>query len=275
MQESSIIVPSAFIDCQRHIREKNMLTQFRNCYPQGSIVSELVTVDHGKYVVRTLVQVEGITLASGLAAADTVEQAEDRARERSLAILNLASPPQSPAPPESTAPQRSEAPVPLTLEPPTADSLPPSSAAPNVSETQPEPDEDDFSPNGQLSQPEPEEPEQAASFEDSTAMQEPPTPPDEPEDDRFSFEELELSEPVPAPTPAPTPSQWSQPDPVANGPIDFSDVIAKTNVEMKRLGWTNEQGRKYLLETYGKRSRQLLSDEELLDFLRYLESLSS
>ena len=105
MQESSIIVPSAFIDCQRHIREKNMLTQFRNCYPQGSIVSELVTVDHGKYVVRTLIQVEGITLASGLAAADTVEQAEDRARERSLAILNLTYPPQSPAPLEkSTAP---------------------------------------------------------------------------------------------------------------------------------------------------------------------------
>ena len=239
-------------------------------------MSELVTVDHGKYVVRTLVQVEGITLASGLAAADTVEQAEDRARERSLAILNLASPPQSPAPPEkTTAPQRSEAPVPLTLEPPTADSPPPSSTNLDVSETPPEPDEDDFSPNGQLSQPEPEEPERFASFEDSTAMQEPPTSPDEPEDERFSFEELELSEPVPAPTPAPTPSQWSQPDPAANGPIDFSDVIAKTNVEMKRLGWTNEQGRKYLLETYGKRSRQLLSDEELLDFLRYLESLSS
>ena len=241
-------------------------------------MSELVTVDHGKYVVRTLIQVEGVTLATGLAAADTVEQAEDRARERSLAILNLSSPPQSPAPiPESTAPQapqQSEAPVPFTLEPPTADSQPPSLAAPDVIETPPEPNEDDFSPNGQLSQPEPEPSERAASFEDSTVMQEPPTPPDEPEDERFSFEELEPPEPIPAPTPAPTPSQWSQPAPVANGPIDFSDVIAKTNVEMKRLGWTNEQGRKYLLETYGKRSRQLLSDEELLDFLSYLESLS-
>ena len=276
MQESSIIVPSAFIDCQRQIREKNMLTQFRIHYPQGSIVSELVTVDHGKYVVRTLVQVEGVTLATGLAAADTVEQAEDRARERSLAILNLSSLPQSPAPiPESTAPQQSEAPAPFTLEAPMAESQIPSPTAPDVSETPSEPNEDDFSPNGfQLSKPEPEPPERAASFEDSTAMQEPPTPPDEPEDERFSFEELEPPEPIPAPKPAPASTQWSQPDPVANGPIDFSDVIAKTNVEMKRLGWTNEQGRKYLLETYGKRSRQLLSDEELLDFLRYLESLS-
>jgi formylglycine-generating enzyme required for sulfatase activity len=55
-------------------------------------------------------------------------------------------------------------------------------------------------------------------------------------------------------------------------PIDFSDLIARTNVEMKRLGWTNQQGRDYLLETYGKRSRQVLTDAELLDFLHYLES---
>jgi hypothetical protein len=55
-------------------------------------------------------------------------------------------------------------------------------------------------------------------------------------------------------------------------PIDFSDLIARTNVEMKRLGWTNQQGRDYLVQTYGKRSRQVLTDAELLDFLHYLES---
>jgi formylglycine-generating enzyme required for sulfatase activity len=55
-------------------------------------------------------------------------------------------------------------------------------------------------------------------------------------------------------------------------PIEFSDLIARTNVELKRLGWTNQQGRDYLLKTYGKRSRQLLSDAELLDFLHHLES---
>ncbi len=55
-------------------------------------------------------------------------------------------------------------------------------------------------------------------------------------------------------------------------PIDFSDLIARTNVEMKRLGWTNQQGRDYLVQTYGKRSRQLLTDGELLDFLHRLES---
>jgi len=43
-------------------------------------------------------------------------------------------------------------------------------------------------------------------------------------------------------------------------------------VELKRLGWTNQQGRDYLVQTYGKRSRQLLKDDELLDFLQHLES---
>ena len=45
-----------------------MLTQFRKNYPQGSLVSELVTIDHGKYIVRVLVQVNGVTLRTGLAA---------------------------------------------------------------------------------------------------------------------------------------------------------------------------------------------------------------
>lgn len=59
---------------------------------------------------------------------------------------------------------------------------------------------------------------------------------------------------------------------IQNEPIDFSDYIARTNIELARLGWTTEQGKAHLLKTYGKRSRQLLSDPELVDFLAYLES---
>ena len=55
-------------------------------------------------------------------------------------------------------------------------------------------------------------------------------------------------------------------------PIDLSDVIAQTDVEMERLGWTPQQGREYLIQTYGKRGRTLLTEEELLDFLQHLES---
>ena len=55
-------------------------------------------------------------------------------------------------------------------------------------------------------------------------------------------------------------------------PVDHSDTIAKIDVEMQRLSWTTEQGRDHLKKTYGKRARSLLDPEELLDFLKYLES---
>lgn len=55
-------------------------------------------------------------------------------------------------------------------------------------------------------------------------------------------------------------------------PVDLSDVIAKTDVELQRLGWTPEQGREHLIQTYGKRGRTLLTEEELHGFLKYLES---
>ncbi len=54
-------------------------------------------------------------------------------------------------------------------------------------------------------------------------------------------------------------------------PVDLSDVIAQTDVELRRLGWTSDQGRDYLDKTYGKRSRQQLTDDELMSFLLYLE----
>ncbi|WP_292784103.1 hypothetical protein [Nostoc sp. NMS9] len=49
-------------------------------------------------------------------------------------------------------------------------------------------------------------------------------------------------------------------------------LIAQTNVELQRLGWTPEQGREHLIETYGKRSRFFLTNEELHEFLQYLQS---
>ncbi|WP_416235735.1 hypothetical protein [Nostoc sp. UHCC 0252] len=53
---------------------------------------------------------------------------------------------------------------------------------------------------------------------------------------------------------------------------NLSQILDKTDVEMQRLGWTTEQGREHLIETYGKRSRFLLTEVELLDFLQYLQS---
>ena len=80
-----------------------------------------------------------------------------------------------------------------------------------------------------------------------------------------------------APPAAETPEEPAK-EPIqapSNEPNDRSNEIARISVEMKRLGWTTEQGRRHLKETYGKRSRQELNDSELMDFLGFLESQPS
>jgi hypothetical protein len=56
--------------------------------------------------------------------------------------------------------------------------------------------------------------------------------------------------------------------------VDLSDIIAQTDVELQRLGWGVAQGREFLKKTYGKLSRHDLTDEELLEFLLFLETQS-
>ena len=354
-----------------------MLNQFRASYPQGSLISELVIIDRGKYLVRTLVQVEGITLATGLAAADTVEQAEDRARERALAALNLSALPTRSETDQQEIPSHadaSQAALSLNSESANGESkgnpqltqelqnrgasheevampVDANAASQGVERDRhadevgagvssfntdvPELDSGtrtdsvqasahqepllfsspDSSPHqtsvGNSSQPLPSsfeeersEPvhgtqssefawassdqgadigstEEAAPLLGSSSI----TPEDHPPATASSYsfglsqrssEPLESAWASSAEPPADnSPEATASVQSSLSDPIDFSDIIAKTNVEMKRLGWTSEQGRKYLLETYGKRSRQLLSDEELLDFLHHLESLSA
>lgn len=57
--------------------------------------------------------------------------------------------------------------------------------------------------------------------------------------------------------------------------VSFQDLMTRNNAALKRLGWSQEKGREYLVTTYGKKSRQLLSDEQLIEFTDYLESLVS
>lgn len=68
---------------------------------------------------------------------------------------------------------------------------------------------------------------------------------------------------------------WEGDDPcwkLIAGAIELSeyDLIL---VEMKRLGWSVEQGREYLLRTYNKKSRSQLDAIEITQFLSYLKSL--
>ncbi|MBN4004821.1 hypothetical protein [Nostoc sp. LPT] len=54
--------------------------------------------------------------------------------------------------------------------------------------------------------------------------------------------------------------------------VEFRDVfIAKSDTYLAQLNWTPEQGRDYLQQRYGKRSRLQLTDTEILDFIDYLK----
>ncbi len=285
--------------------ETFMFTHFRVRYPNGSLVTELSAIDHGKYIVRCLVQDGGTTLVTGLAAAETVELAEDQARSRALAILGI----------DTTAKEEKEThlaagevTVPLnpTLNSSSTFSEATAAISENLKATQPTllPDAPVDNNASHLSPLEPAERPAPPVVEVSTKTPRrskrekvadftPTTPPvadeipfaDEiPSAEVEPFEEAEPSlvtaeisqsslddTSVNSYLPSEPETATSEP-PIPSTPIDFSDIIARTNVELKRLGWTNQQGRDYLVQTYGKRSRQLLTDAELLDFLNHLES---
>jgi hypothetical protein len=272
-----------------------MLTQFRKHYPHASLISELVQIDRGKYIVRALVQVGGITIATGLAAADTVERAEDRARNRALAILEIDE--AVVAHREVTSSETPETPKVesvKTIEPQTVVSQPleksdslgerfADRAEFSLSQDKIElPEALPLQTNGVTSSQttrafaKSEESWEPASHESLTSdesevhlgVRETATETPKPSDRSVASEspQLPLETAVSLPTPTP-------PSVPPTSPLDSMDVIEKTDVQLRRLSWTNEQGRNYLLQAYGKRSRHLLTDEELNDFLHYLESL--
>lgn len=288
------------------------LNKFRVSYPQGSLISDLLAIDHGQYIVRVSVEIDGVTRSTGLAAAQTVELAEDQARQRAITVLGVdrenatdteTSPPhrhtQTPvaAEPEiSSSPQSSpnsapafaakrlastpevkdtSSPRPLETQPISAQPTSPPEPTEPLPETvePPSPTEKKPTPTSEPTVTFPETVESLSITEDVSASQTPlfqeqtPTPVD------VTPSSLEPdSTPPPSHTPTPQEAEADiQSQPKSETPTDMSDIIARTSVEMKRLGWTTQQGRDYLIETYGKRSRQLLTDEELLDFLHHLE----
>ena len=61
---------------------------------------------------------------------------------------------------------------------------------------------------------------------------------------------------------------------VPSEPVDLSELIAQTDVELTRIGWDAKQGRKHLKDTYGVQSRQQLDEKQLQHFLAHLQKLS-
>lgn len=282
-----------------------MLLQFQARYPTGSLISELLTIYHGKFVVRVSVQVEGVTRATGMAAAETPELAEDRARIRALAVIeidktraesvetsevhtdnisNLA--------PLSYAEPKKE---PIYSVPPLAQQVsapeaPPSPLLPLIPRGDHATSEDA---KGELRRLEPDFPlltlvprESHASSEDGgelrSRLASDESPPVSVDTQNGSTEEAanSLGDVTPDLPLDYTPEESADSLAQTNAeiemrksvPVDLSDAIARTSIELKRLNWSNQQGREYLKKQYGKRSRQELTDEEMLEFLHYLES---
>ncbi|MGK7957015.1 MAG: DNA primase, partial [Crocosphaera sp.] len=84
-----------------------------------------------------------------------------------------------------------------------------------------------------------------------------------------------------------TSSQKNQIDQVANltqkdifeslderSEYDWHEIIQGIDLELVRLGWTIEQAQDYIKEKYGKRSRQLLEDHQLLGFWQDLQTMT-
>jgi hypothetical protein len=243
-----------------------MLQKLRQRYPQVALISELVQIDHGKYIVRAIIEIEGKTVVTGLAAADTVEIAEDRARERALLLLEAENTPDLQLV-EKVSPNNISLPSDL---PKTVPSTKKSTKTAKVTEIpRPEAKIEPELPQVQDIPPAKIEPE-------LPQVQDIPLPEPEPllletETDNYSLlselpEEASLTEEEP---PAPEPVV------VIPEEIDYSVLKTKIDVEMKRLAWTTEKGREYLISTYGKKSRLLLTNEELLEFYNYLSSISA
>lgn len=227
------------------------LQQLRDRDPMAAVNSDLLTVQSDRFIVKVTIHTQSLGAVSALAADAVIEVAEDRALQRALRRLGIA---------EVTLPETSR---PLTI----------STSQPSLLEEPASVNADflDNNPDPMMSEP------AVVSSPMTTSIQD--TLPD--------------PKPLPAPsTPAPSTSVEATPT-STNGqvshaskaapsiefpenlpaPVNLSDVIAQTDVELRRLNWSVADGREYLTSTYGKRSRHDLTDEELLAFLLHLEAL--
>jgi hypothetical protein len=78
-------------------------------------------------------------------------------------------------------------------------------------------------------------------------------------------------DPLPAVTANETPLDETM-VPIAEPPLSVTDMIPMINMELKRLGWSKERGREYMVSLYNKRASALLSDDELFGLLQHLQA---
>ena len=256
--------------------EKMILAKFRHKYPQGSLTSELIEIDRGTYIVKALVQVDNIVLATALASAVTVEEAEDTAKERAIATLFLdehhnitqgAIAQSTPTKMPNASPPSQD----TTLATPAIEQQTPSnhqivnfskSPAPAPQATQESISAEVLNPRLDLS---------AAVSEPSSKSN-----PDPPISNNLFGDTYSVETPPEQPLTEDQVGNSAREDTTSTSEMeamDFNEIKQKTDIEIRRLNWTKDQGKEFLMSRYGKRSRLHLTDEQLLEFLRYLEKL--
>jgi len=259
-----------------------MFTQFRAQYPTGSLISELLLVERGTYLVRALVQVGGVTLASGMAAASSIEQAEDQARQRAIAVLGIQAPPAPSVSPGSAkiATQGTQPQEPLASPPaPILQQSTPSSqikqtANPSHPPTTPV---STSTPNSFFDhESSPETVDANASVRSNSTLDttgdilatvvEDTDATSDTSDDRIWSASYDLQ--------SSQTDLGGMSDETLDASFDYSEVNNSITVELERVGWDTDKEQDYLQRFYRQRQRSLLHNSELLEFLHYLQAYS-
>ncbi len=259
--------------------------QFRQQYPQGSIVSDLIQIHGDQYVVKVSISLANTVLVSTLAADANLMLAENRAMERALTILGIRDS-QQPAhePVNLTVTPLPDLPISLT-------SLPPVPAV-----TAAEPIRIQVGVTSGIS-------EQLIDFDATPSFAEPEaaitmpiangkvavdsTPPEisailpelsieaVPEVPATKNSRSKKATPTPDSLPTTTVDEAPLDEtmvPIAEPPLSVTDMIPMINMELKRLGWSKDRGREYMVSLYNKRASALLSDDELFGLLQHLKA---
>ena len=219
----------------------SLFAQFRHQYADGSLTTELLMTHAENYLVKATVSIGEKVVITALAADTSLTTADDQAKARVLAMLGFG---------QATG-QKDGA---TRQNPKPNPSLDNSAAAPTAASG----------------------PEPSASINEAPMSSIGPMLEPEIADSDDIGRPIDSITPDEAPAPSEVPASSLAATAIENfddtNPVDLSDIIAQTDVEMARLGWSSLQGRTYLEKTFDKRSRQQLTDEELLTFLLYLES---
>jgi hypothetical protein len=302
--------------------------RFRQQYPQGSIISDLVQIHGDQYVVKVSVSLENTVLVSTLAADANLMLAENRAMERALTILGIRDS-QQPAhePVNLTVTPLPDLPMGLTnsIEQPEVASKPVKNNTVNSNLPEPvvtlvETTESPiiieeislplipaipaaelirtqvgvgsgiseqpmkFNPEPSFSEPDPEinipttngkVPTDSAPPEISANLPELPieTVPETEVLVAKSSRTKKTTTPDPLPTAIAEEAPLDESTvPIAEPPLSVTDMIPMINMELKRLGWSKDRGREYMVSLYNKRASALLSDDELFGLLQHLKA---